>query len=169
MFIGIFKSRVSIKFINISEKILYLCSEKSLSVIHRIFFLPMVYRGFPGGSDSKESAYNTGDPGLIPGSGRSCGRGKQQRSPVFLSEKILWKTSLAGYNPKGHKELGMIEWLNTSSWYTEKRRWKILLFLKKTKFSFYIPSFWTILQSINIYWKLSKCQLEFYQWKKQEW
>ena len=28
-------------------------------------------RGFPGGSDSKESAYNAGDPGLIPGSGRS--------------------------------------------------------------------------------------------------
>ena len=26
--------------------------------------------GFLGGSDSKESAYNTGDPGSIPGSGR---------------------------------------------------------------------------------------------------
>ena len=27
--------------------------------------------GFPGGSDGKESACNAGDPGLIPGSGRS--------------------------------------------------------------------------------------------------
>ena len=36
-------------FINISEKIVYLCSEKSLSVIHRIFSLAMVYRRFPGG------------------------------------------------------------------------------------------------------------------------
>ena len=27
--------------------------------------------GFPGGSDSKESAWNAGDLGLIPGSGRS--------------------------------------------------------------------------------------------------
>ena len=27
--------------------------------------------GFPGGSDGKESACNTGDPGSIPGSGRS--------------------------------------------------------------------------------------------------
>ena len=26
--------------------------------------------GFPGSSDSKESAYNAGDPGLISGSGR---------------------------------------------------------------------------------------------------
>ena len=31
--------------------------------------------GFPGGSDSKESACNTEDPGLIPGSGRSPGEG----------------------------------------------------------------------------------------------
>ena len=31
--------------------------------------------GFPGSSDSKESACNAGDPGLIPGSGRSLGEG----------------------------------------------------------------------------------------------
>ena len=29
--------------------------------------------GFPGGSDGKASAYNVGDPGSIPGSGRSPG------------------------------------------------------------------------------------------------
>ena len=32
-------------------------------------------QGFPGGSDSKETACNTGDPGSIPGSGRSSGEG----------------------------------------------------------------------------------------------
>ena len=31
--------------------------------------------GFPGGSGSKASAYNVGDPGSIPGSGRSPGEG----------------------------------------------------------------------------------------------
>ena len=31
--------------------------------------------GFPGGSDGKESACNVGDPGSIPGSGRSPGEG----------------------------------------------------------------------------------------------
>ena len=31
--------------------------------------------GFPGGSVSKESACNSGDPGLIPGSGSSPGEG----------------------------------------------------------------------------------------------
>ena len=30
---------------------------------------------FPGGSDGKASAYNVGDPGSIPGSGRSPGEG----------------------------------------------------------------------------------------------
>ena len=33
-------------------------------------------RGFPGGSAGKESTCNAGDPGLIPGSGRSPGEGK---------------------------------------------------------------------------------------------
>ena len=32
-------------------------------------------RGFPGGSDSKESACNVRDSGSIPGSGRSPGEG----------------------------------------------------------------------------------------------
>ena len=31
-----------------------------------------VFLGFPGGSDAKESACNAGDPGSIPGSGRSA-------------------------------------------------------------------------------------------------
>ena len=31
--------------------------------------------GFPDSSVSKESACNAGDPGLIPGSGRSTGEG----------------------------------------------------------------------------------------------
>ena len=33
------------------------------------------YMGFPGGSDGKASACNVGDLGLIPGLGRSPGRG----------------------------------------------------------------------------------------------
>ena len=32
--------------------------------------------GFPSGSDGKESAYNAGDPSLIPELGRSPGEGK---------------------------------------------------------------------------------------------
>ena len=32
-------------------------------------------KGFPGGSEDKASAYNVGDPGSIPGLGRSPGEG----------------------------------------------------------------------------------------------
>ena len=39
--------------------------------------------GFPGGSDCKESACNAGDPGSIPGSGRSPGEGND--SPLQYS------------------------------------------------------------------------------------
>ena len=34
-----------------------------------------MFLGFPGGSGGKHSACNAGDPGLIPGSGRSPGGG----------------------------------------------------------------------------------------------
>ena len=33
------------------------------------------HMGFPGGSEVKASAWNAGDPGSIPGSGRSPGEG----------------------------------------------------------------------------------------------
>ena len=34
-----------------------------------------MYMGFPGGADGKESACRAGDPGSIPGLGRSPGEG----------------------------------------------------------------------------------------------
>ena len=36
----------------------------------------MITLGFPDGSDGKESACNAGDPGSIPGWGRTPGEGK---------------------------------------------------------------------------------------------
>ena len=40
--------------------------------------------GFPGDSAGKEPTYNAGDPGLIPGLGRSPGEGIGYPTPVFL-------------------------------------------------------------------------------------
>ena len=40
-------------------------------------------KGFPAGSDGKESACSEGDLGLIPGSGRSPGEENGNPSPVF--------------------------------------------------------------------------------------
>ena len=36
---------------------------------------PASFEGFPGGSDGKESTCTVGDPGSIPGLGRSSGEG----------------------------------------------------------------------------------------------
>ena len=38
-----------------------------------IYIYPLPF--FPGGSDGKASAYNMGDPGSVPGLGRSFGEG----------------------------------------------------------------------------------------------
>ena len=40
-----------------------------------IYFVINIKHTFPGGSDGKLSAYNVGDPGSIPGLGRSPGEG----------------------------------------------------------------------------------------------
>ena len=60
--------------------------------------------GLPWWLSSKESACNAGDPGLIPGSGRSpTGGHGRQPNPVFLPGKSCEERSLAGYSPWGHK------------------------------------------------------------------
>ena len=52
----------------------------SFSVLHPNHLFYMVFPlNFPGGSEGKVSAYNAGDPSLIPGSGRSPGEGNDTR------------------------------------------------------------------------------------------
>ena len=48
----------------------------------------VIFEGFPGGLDGKVSACNAGDPGSIPGSGRSPGEGNGY--PSILAWKIPW-------------------------------------------------------------------------------
>ena len=68
----------------------------------------LLHTGFPGGSDSKESAYNTGDPGSIPGLGRSPGEGNGWLpTSEFLPRKSHGQRSLVGYSPRGHKQSDM--------------------------------------------------------------
>ena len=44
---------------------------------------------FPGGSDGKASAYNAGDPGSIPGLGRSPGEGNDNPLQYFSLENPM--------------------------------------------------------------------------------
>ena len=83
-----------------------------------------LYKGFPGGSDDKESACNAGDLGSIPGSGRSPGEGngywlqysclencmdrgacqatvhEVTKSRTWLSDKYFHGSLLAGLEPE---------------------------------------------------------------------
>ena len=74
-------------------------------------------RGFPVGSDGKESAYNAGDWGLIPGSGRSPGEGDGNPLQHSCLENSMdrgpWQTS-----PWGHEESDTTERLTHTHTHT---------------------------------------------------
>ena len=59
-----------------------------------------VFMGFPGGSDGKESTFNTGDLGLIPGLGRSPGGGYGYPLQHFCLENPMdrgaWRATVHG-------------------------------------------------------------------------
>ena len=57
------------------------------------------FPGFPGGLDDKESVYSAGDPGPIPGLGRSPGEGNLEYSCL----ENPMDRSLAGYSPWCHR------------------------------------------------------------------
>ena len=57
--------------------------------------------GFPGGSDGKESACNTGDLGSIPGWGRSLEKGMATHSGI-----LAWR--IPGTEESGRLQLGFI-------------------------------------------------------------
>ena len=62
----------------------------------------------PGGSDGKESSCNAGDPGLIPGSGRSPGKGNGD--PLHYScRRIPWIEEPGGLQSMGLQELKTTE------------------------------------------------------------
>ena len=71
---------------------------------HLLFNSMYIYddKDFPGGSDSKASAYN--DPGSVPGLGRSPGEGNGNPFQLFLPGKSHGQRSLVGYSPQGLKE-----------------------------------------------------------------
>ena len=66
---------------------------------------------FPGDSDGKESACNAGDPGSIPGSGRSPEKEMAIHSSIF-PWRISWTEEPGSYNPWGHKEADMTDQLS---------------------------------------------------------
>ena len=72
-------------------------------------FLLVKLEDLPGGSDGKASVYNAGDPGSIPGSGRSPGKGNGNPLQYYCLENPMdrraWQATVHG----GRKESDMTE------------------------------------------------------------
>ena len=68
--------------------------------VRKCFNFILLHRGFPGGSDGKEFACNAGDPGSIPGSGRSPGEGNSNPLQYSCLENPMdggaWQTTVHG-------------------------------------------------------------------------
>ena len=56
-----------------------------------LYICPNLYivQDFPGGSDSKALAYNVGDPGSIPGLGKSSGKGNGNALQYYCLENPM--------------------------------------------------------------------------------
>ena len=83
------------------------CANKALILKHLIIYLslakPHGMRGFPGDSDSEESACNAGDSGSIPGLGRSPGEGNGNPLQYSCLENPHIERSLVGCSPWGRR------------------------------------------------------------------
>ena len=64
-------------------------------------------------SEDKASSCNAGDPGSIPGLGRSPGEGNVNPLQYSCHGESHGQRSLVGYSPWGHKELDPTERLHT--------------------------------------------------------
>ena len=99
-------------------------------------------KGFPSGSDGKESACNSGDLDLIPESGRSSGEGIGYPLQYFCLENSMDKRAWwAIYSPWDHKESNMTKQLTLYLF--------IFLFLAKDVVQEY-KCIWIILTEIKI-------------------
>ena len=74
-----------------------------------VFYLFVYTGGFPGGSDGKEFTCNAGDPGSIPGLGRSPGGGHGNQLQYSCLENPMTEELNRLYSSWGYKELDMTE------------------------------------------------------------
>ena len=73
--------------------------------------------GFPGGSDSKETACNAGDSGSIPGSGRSLGEGNGSPLQYSCMENSMDRGAWQAIVQWGCKESDTTERLSLTQTY----------------------------------------------------
>ena len=69
-------------------------------------FNTIILKGFPGGSDGKESACNVGDLGFDPSVGKILWRRDWQPTPVFLPGESPWTEEPGGLQSMGSQRVG---------------------------------------------------------------
>ena len=94
---------------------IFLTQELNRGLLHcRRIFYQLSYQGFPGGSDSKESACTVPDLGSISGLGRSPGEENDNTLQYSCLENPMdggsWQATVHGVT-WGHKESDMTEQL----------------------------------------------------------
>ena len=86
---------------------------QNMYLIKDLYLYICTHMVFPGGSDGKEFACNVEDLSLIPGLGRSPGRGHGNPLQCSCLENPCGQRSLADYSPWVHKESYTTEQLST--------------------------------------------------------
>ena len=72
-------------------------------------------KDFPGGSDGKASAYSAGDPGSIPGSGRSPGEGNGNPLQYSLEKAMAPHSSTLAWKIPWIEEPGRLQSMGSQS------------------------------------------------------
>ena len=101
------------------------------------YYAELQYVDFPGGSDGKASAYDVGDPGLIPGLGRSPGEENDNPLQYFCVENSMdrgaWRAIVHGVT-------------NSHNWATDAFLFQAN---KKYKFTVGVSIWWPLLKQLR--------------------
>ena len=92
----------------------------SVTEIKQNILKSMCILGFPGGSDGKESAYNTGDPGSIPGLGRFSEKATATHTSI-LAWRILWREESGWLQPMGSQRVRHKQASNTFTFHLNSK------------------------------------------------
>ena len=99
--------------------------------------------GLPSASDGKEPAWNAGNPGSVPGLGRSpAGRHGNPLQYSCLENFMDRERSQAGYSPWGRKESDTTEQLTLSLFRFQKLLFSqpVIFWLMSNYFSLFLPA-----------------------------
>ena len=108
----------------------WICLRQDLKNVYFSLHHLMIFWGFPGSSAGKESAYNAGDLGSIPGSGRFPGEGNGYPLQYSYLENLInrgvWQATVHGGCRVRHDWVISLLWLKVQQLHSGVQ-WKFCL------------------------------------------